>query len=1365
MNRPTSRFLGSLTLLAFIGTGMFAQGLDRSEKARVTQKIEHTTPGFVPMLSSEYDENVHSLPVMSDGKDRVGTFTVPGMPAKSAEELNVPVIYASLTGTYSGAGVQHTKGMYKIADGVFTQLNSGTSGTSANGAGAKVGENYYSIRTSGATVYVDRFPVSTWKRAAANSTTNQGLRASDVAYDPTSDIVYGCFYNDTADGYLFGKVDYATRVRTAIKPLNGAWNAVMADAKGQIYAIDMNGDLLRVDKTTGDTEKIGFTGVVPAYTTSGTIDLATGRCFWNAKPSTGVSSLYEVNLTTGLATRLYDMPCNDELRGMYVEDAPIAQAAPAAAQAFEADFANGSFSGTLSFKAPATNNDGSAGSGNVTYKIWSNGVIAFTGEVAYNEQKSLTYSVEESDKYYLVIAFENEAGQGPITRVAQFIGNDTPKAPAPTLSRDGENFIISWDKVTASVNNGYINPDELTYTIRRYPDDIQVAENVSALSYSDYVPETYGQMIPYKYTVSATFAGNTGATGTTNLYPLGTIVPPYYEGFDDANSMYNFIVADDNKDGVTWIFSGGMQSAYINYSSVDHDDWLYTAAIYLTAGKTYTLNYEEMASSAPERLEVKMGKAPNAESMTTTLVESHELDPDYVLHTQVKEFTVEESGIYHIGFHALSDALSFFLYVDNISILCDTDPSEGSIEPPYTQTFDKSSVLASFTVIDNNHDGRLWNITEGQARVGYGENQPMDDWLITPAFSLKKDGQYNLMLDAKSRGGSTEKFEIMLGTSNTIESMTQTLIPVTTISSEEYKHFEEMFEVEEDGVYFVGIHGCSDPWEYELYIDNFKIAAPVFKGAPDAATDGHAEGADYGELRANVSFKAPTKTVGGDALTGNIDRIEATYKDELVATFHNVTPGQELSFTGTVDEIGEHTWVVTGYNSIGAGKPYEISGYVGVGLPSNPTDVTIEEEGNTGKVTLRWKAPATDVNGHALNPDAVTYIVGEVINGQTLMIAQNITETSYTLQAAGADTQAFKTYAIFAKTEKGNGAGMTSPTVVVGKPDTTPWVESAPNGVPTKLIGTLTMYPQAQWQLANDGYIDMYSADSDNGYFFMQAGNVNAMAGINSGKIDLSGLDEPVFSFYTYNIVDGTMPDLNELTLWVANPNEEFKAIANYVINDACEKEGWNKISVDLSAFKGQTIQFVLAGTAKNFTYIFVDNMSFEEGPVYSAEDLPKVTNLNGVLTEDHKGVLLTWDAPDTNAVKGIEHTGYKVYREDAHIGDATATLHADLNANLEADTPVTYSVTAIYKQGESLAESITLSYSGVELVGLDNLQVLTTEGAIKVLGAEGANVSIVSIDGVTYYDGKAANELIVNVNAGIYIVNVNGVTFKLNVR
>ena len=115
---------------------------------------------------------------------------------------------------------------------------------------------------------------------------SQRFMSTDLTYNPADGLVYGCFTNDAADGYEFGTVDFAEGERTTISALPAAWNAIAADKSGNMFVIDMEGDLLKVDKSNGSVTRIGATGYVPQNLSSATFDHKTGKLYWTVSPKT-----------------------------------------------------------------------------------------------------------------------------------------------------------------------------------------------------------------------------------------------------------------------------------------------------------------------------------------------------------------------------------------------------------------------------------------------------------------------------------------------------------------------------------------------------------------------------------------------------------------------------------------------------------------------------------------------------------------------------------------------------------------------------------------------------------------------------------------------------------------------------------------------------------------------------------------------------------------------------------------------------------------------------------------------------------------------------------------------------------------------
>lgn len=163
--------------------------------------------------------------------------------------------------------------------------------------------------------------------------------------------------------------------------------------------------------------------------------------------------------------------------------------------------------------------------------------------------------------------------------------------------------------------------------------------------------------------------------------PGETIVDelPYSNDFETKSRRRQFTVIDANGDQSTW--TSGLfthPNTYVFYYTYNSgnggDDWLVSPAIKLEAGKNYrfALNAWAERSSFPERVEVKLGKAATAEAMTQQIVEPTVVNntvfenvADESVLLENNSFTVDETGYYFVGIHAISDRDMYYLYVDN----------------------------------------------------------------------------------------------------------------------------------------------------------------------------------------------------------------------------------------------------------------------------------------------------------------------------------------------------------------------------------------------------------------------------------------------------------------------------------------------------------------------------------------------------------------------------------------------------------------------------------------------------------------------------------------------------------------------------
>ena len=152
-------------------------------------------------------------------------------------------------------------------------------------------------------------------------------------------------------------------------------------------------------------------------------------------------------------------------------------------------------------------------------------------------------------------------------------------------------------------------------------------------------------------------------------------VLPYENALTTEDLFGEFGVIDSNKDGKTWKLSAGKGAQYSYSSSNDGDDWLISPAVKLEAGKKYQVAIDAAAALAkyPERVEVKLGAEPKASAMTTEVIPATVVDFADFQTLENEAVVVSETGYYHIGIHAISDADQLNLYVNNFLVEAGVD--------------------------------------------------------------------------------------------------------------------------------------------------------------------------------------------------------------------------------------------------------------------------------------------------------------------------------------------------------------------------------------------------------------------------------------------------------------------------------------------------------------------------------------------------------------------------------------------------------------------------------------------------------------------------------------------------------------------
>lgn len=506
-----------------------------------------------------------------------------------------------------------------------------------------------------------------------------GAIPQDMAYDPTTGNVYGCFMNDNADGWVLGSLNLETGERRHIKDLDMIILSVGVNSKGEWYGVGHDGNFYRFDKETGDRTLIGSTGRRPMYSASGCFDLQTDRFYWECIEADSKANLYEIDVNTGATTYITTLANNTEMVGMFIPVPEAADDAPAIVTDAAFNFESGSLEGAFTFTMPTMQFDGNAElSGQLGYTILVDDKEEgkLTGTAAPGQAVSVPYTFAAPGLHRISVSTSNEAGRSPVALVETWVGHDLPTAVGNLSLKSGEgmtDIILSWDTPTESVNGGYVNSEEISYDIVRMPGEVKVATGFKGNEFRESIPHTE-QLSFYYYTVTPIYNGVAGASASSNQIPIGCDNTPISKPMAEASNFDYFRVVDANGDGETWLYDIINSAARIKYSLANNftepmDDWMISPRINLKAGRMYRFAIETYCYSAndPERIEVKLGKEGTPEGLTVSVIPA-----TVITNTQPKTLegwvSVETDGVYYFGIHALSSADTFYLYVKDVSV-------------------------------------------------------------------------------------------------------------------------------------------------------------------------------------------------------------------------------------------------------------------------------------------------------------------------------------------------------------------------------------------------------------------------------------------------------------------------------------------------------------------------------------------------------------------------------------------------------------------------------------------------------------------------------------------------------------------------
>jgi len=533
---------------------------------------------------------------------------------------------------------------------------------------------------------------------------------------------------------------------------------------------------------------------------------------------------------------------------------------------------------------------------------------------------------------------------------------------------------------------------------------------------------------------------------------------PYYNNFDTQDEFDQFGVYDANEDNSTWELASTMARYKYNGTN-DGDDWLVSPAIKLEAGKAYlfSIDAKSALSSYPERFEVKMGTEAKVSKLTTVVIEPTTVAVSS-LTTYSAPLTITETGYYHIGVHAISDADQYYLYADNFQVIDGAIPAAVS---DLKLEADGTNGTLSFVMPTKNAGGQDLS-AEGLTYtyvlndVAVAEQVAAPGQEVSLAVALKA-GMNKVTVVAVNAAGASANAEANVFVSSTLS------VPVTLsfATADDFAPFT-VIDANEDGMTWVHNATASRPTARYKYsssntADDWMIA-PAIK-----LTAGRTYILKYIATSYSASYpeKLEIKIGKGTTVAAMTQTIVEAYE-----LSNDKTAETEVEFSVAQDgeyNIGLHAvsdpdmfYLDVDYITVEAGP-----------LPEAPAAVSAltAEAGAQGalEATIKFTAPTKNLAGNTVDPLTAIAVVDEL--GTVIEVEPAVAGEQYSVKVENL-TNGTHTWTVTAYNQYGNGSKATV-SAFVGQD-----VPAAPEATLIDQKTSVKLQWEAVTEGANGGYIN-----------------------------------------------------------------------------------------------------------------------------------------------------------------------------------------------------------------------------------------------------------------------------------------------------
>lgn len=277
-----------------------------------------------------------------------------------------------------------------------------------------------------------------------------------------------------------------------------------------------------------------------------------------------------------------------EVMGFSIEEGPSLTAPLAVTDLKAIAASNGVLNATLSFTAPVKDYSGNDLTTLDRIEIRRGQTVIGTIEnpAPGSEQTYTDLNAQQGDNTYTVVPFGAAGEKGDHAETTVYVGVDKPSVPSNVkLTREGNNLILTWNVPTEGANGGYINPDELVYSIYSSLHQAIIVENVTGTMWgADITSLLEEAQTPIYFGVYAVNAAG-GSTGVqSNTLVIGKPYEvPFYESFNYGFLQNEMWIVDDATGECGWEpvsgLGGNDTAGYSAFSAAGTGDQRLTSGI------------------------------------------------------------------------------------------------------------------------------------------------------------------------------------------------------------------------------------------------------------------------------------------------------------------------------------------------------------------------------------------------------------------------------------------------------------------------------------------------------------------------------------------------------------------------------------------------------------------------------------------------------------------------------------------------------------------------------------------------------------------------------------------------------------------